>query len=85
MMFFFLFFNDYSARWSVIKSCYYRRRGGEYEEIVVPPSHPGLLLSPCQLTEENEDFSSRQRFHQTAAVRPFYDHDAPHTNIQALR
>lgn len=61
------------------------KRGSEYEEIVVPPSHPGLVLSPCQLTEENEDFSSRLRFHQTAAVRPFYDHDDPHTNIQALR
>ncbi|XP_014285916.1 solute carrier family 12 member 8 isoform X1 [Halyomorpha halys] len=62
------------------------RRGYDYEEIVVPPSHPGVSLSPCQLTEENEDFSSRQRFHQTATVRPLYDHDAQtnQTNIQIL-
>ncbi|XP_073989746.1 solute carrier family 12 member 8 isoform X1 [Rhodnius prolixus] len=61
------------------------KRGVDYEEIVVPPYHPGVELSPSQLTEDNEDFSNRQRFHQTASVRPMYNDDPIQSNIEILR
>lgn len=63
----------------------YSKRGVDYEEIVVPPYHPGVELSPSQLTEDNEDFSNRQRFHQTASVRPMYNDDPIQSNIEILR
>ncbi|XP_014262007.1 solute carrier family 12 member 8 [Cimex lectularius] len=61
------------------------KRGVDYEEIVVSPHHPGVQTSPSQLTEENEDFSNRQRFHQTATIRPLYHDDPLHSNIEILR
>ena len=62
-----------------------RNRGAGYEEIVVPPYHPGVELEAAQQNEENEDFSSRQRFHQSATVKPFYDADPEHSKIEILR
>ncbi|KAL1121936.1 hypothetical protein AAG570_003344 [Ranatra chinensis] len=61
------------------------KRGVGYEEIVVPPYHPGVELASAVQNEDNEDFSNRQRFHQTATVRPFYDDDAEHAKIEILR
>lgn len=63
-----------------------RKRGIDYEEIVIPPQYPGLHLSSDQLNEDNEDFSYRQRFHQTASVRPYgLDPDETYRNVQLLR
>lgn len=47
-----------------------RKRTYEYEEIIVTPIHPPSEIQPSQLTEENQDFAGRQRFHQTANVQP---------------
>lgn len=47
-----------------------RKRTYEYEEIIVTPVHPPSDIEPSQLTEENEDFAGRLRFHQTANVQP---------------
>lgn len=30
--------------------------------------HPGLDVSTAQLNEDNEDFSNRRRYHQSATV-----------------
>ncbi|BES94553.1 Amino acid permease [Nesidiocoris tenuis] len=69
---------------ALLRFCGHRSVG--YEEIVVPPTLSGVELSPSQLNEDNEDFSSRQRFHQTASVRPLYHDEHPdHTNIEVLR
>lgn len=62
------------------------KRGIDYEEIVIPPQYPGLHLSSDQLNEDNEDFSYRQRFHQTASVQPYgLDPDETYRNVQLLR
>lgn len=64
------------------------RRGTDYEEIVVAPNHPGVELWPSHQNEENEDFSNRLKFHQTATVLPPSQQD-PNMNspadIQILR
>lgn len=62
-----------------------RKRGVEFEEIVVPMATPGVQLSPSQLTDENEDFSNRQRFHQTATIRPLVNSEPTYSDIQILR
>lgn len=51
---------------------YSRRKVYDYEQIVVTPVHPGIETSPAQLNEENEDFSGRRRYHQTATVTGQY-------------
>uniref|UniRef100_A0A0A9YXX5 Solute carrier family 12 member 8 n=2 Tax=Lygus hesperus TaxID=30085 RepID=A0A0A9YXX5_LYGHE len=61
------------------------RRSVDYEEIVMPPVLPDVEFSPSQLNEDNEDFSNRQRFHQTASVRALYHDDPDHNNIEVLR
>ncbi|RZF36662.1 hypothetical protein LSTR_LSTR012748 [Laodelphax striatellus] len=62
------------------------KRTVEFEEIVVPPETPGVHLSPSQLTDENEDFANRQRFHQSATIRPIPDSDhAAYGDVQILR
>ncbi|XP_075217046.1 solute carrier family 12 member 8 isoform X2 [Lycorma delicatula] len=61
------------------------KRGTDFEEIVVAPATPGVMLSPSQLTDENEDFSNRQRFHQTATIRPMVDSDPTYSDVQILR
>ncbi|XP_046383310.1 solute carrier family 12 member 8 isoform X1 [Ischnura elegans] len=47
------------------------KRVQEYEQIVVTPLQPDCLAtsSPLQLTEENEDFASRRRYHQSSTVQ----------------
>ena len=46
----------------------YRKRVYDYEQIVVTPVHPGLDVMSSQLNEDNEDFSNRRRYHQSATV-----------------
>lgn len=53
----------------------YRKRNTEYEQIVVTPSCPGVNLRSDQLNEENEDFSSRRRYHQTSIIQGHYVDD----------
>jgi len=46
-----------------------RRKPKGYEEIVVTSVDPHMDTDVSQLTEENEDFASRSRYHQTSTVR----------------
>uniref|UniRef100_A0A669BF24 Solute carrier family 12 member 8 n=1 Tax=Oreochromis niloticus TaxID=8128 RepID=A0A669BF24_ORENI len=47
-----------------------RRKGSPRDEIVVTPSLSGTLgLKTKQLTEENADFASRHRYHQSSFIR----------------
>lgn len=39
----------------------------EYEQVIVTP-HVNVNLTQTQLNEDNEDFSSRRRYHQTGTV-----------------
>ncbi|KAG8323037.1 hypothetical protein J6590_013031 [Homalodisca vitripennis] len=63
------------------------RRGVDYEEIVIPPEVPHLNVSSDQINEENEDFAYRQRFHQTASIRPMTLQQGEQTyrDVQLLR
>ncbi|XP_057655206.1 solute carrier family 12 member 8 isoform X2 [Diorhabda carinulata] len=45
------------------------RRVTDYEQIIVTPVHPGLDVTSSQLNEDNEDFSNRRRYHQSATVQ----------------
>ncbi|XP_061827723.1 solute carrier family 12 member 8 isoform X2 [Nerophis lumbriciformis] len=45
------------------------RRASPRDETVVTPSLSGLGLQTKQLTEENADFSSRRRYHQSSFIR----------------
>ncbi|KAK2725900.1 solute carrier family 12 member 8-like isoform X2 [Artemia franciscana] len=45
-----------------------KKRQG-YEQIVVPSGIPDLDIQADQLTEENDDFSSRSRYHQSSTVK----------------
>ncbi|KAJ8305100.1 hypothetical protein KUTeg_017348 [Tegillarca granosa] len=55
-------------------------RGGKakQEEIVVAPKTPAVQTMAAQLTEDNEDFASRGRYHQSEVVRgeDFDDYDS---------
>lgn len=53
---------------SLIKLCFSKRHY-EYEQIVVTPVHPVMDLTPQQLNEDNEDFASRRRYHQSSTVQ----------------
>lgn len=51
------------------------KRVHEYEHVVVTPSCPNMPLTAAQLNEENEDFASRRRYHQSAVVQGHYVDD----------
>lgn len=52
------------------------KRVQEYEHIVVTPVCPGVEVQPAQLNEDNEDFASRRRYHQSSTVHgKFVDDD----------
>jgi len=40
----------------------------EYEQIIVTPTHGGIDVTQAQLNEDNVDFASRRRYHQSATV-----------------
>ncbi|KAK4871857.1 hypothetical protein RN001_015981 [Aquatica leii] len=44
------------------------KRSHEYEQIVVTPVYSGVNLTSAQLNEDNEDFASRRRYHQSSTV-----------------
>ncbi|KAL6100656.1 slc12a8 [Pungitius sinensis] len=47
----------------------FRKKGCSRDEIVVTPSLSGFGLKTKQLTEENADFASRHRYHQSSFIR----------------
>lgn len=47
-----------------------RTKGLPQDEIVLTPSLPGVGLKTKQLTEENADFASRLRYHQSSFIGP---------------
>ncbi|KAL9699825.1 hypothetical protein quinque_003266 [Culex quinquefasciatus] len=51
------------------------KRVHDYEQVVVTPSCPNVPLASAQLNEENEDFASRRRYHQSAVVHGHYVDD----------
>lgn len=57
------------VRWlkSVVMRCF-GSRVYEYEQIIVTPVHPGVHVTASQLNEDNEDFASRRRYHQSSTV-----------------
>ncbi|KAK7579906.1 hypothetical protein V9T40_000535 [Parthenolecanium corni] len=64
----------------------FRRRVTEYEEIIVTPIYPPGDFESSQITEENEDFAGRQRFHQTANVQPVIGKQIrPSDSVQILQ
>lgn len=48
------------------------KRVYDYEQIVVTPVHHGVETWSTQLNEDNDDFSERRRYHQTATVTGQY-------------
>lgn len=47
------------------------------EQVVVTPRTPSVRTSQAQLTEDNEDFASRGRYHQSEIVKgKNFDDDA---------
>ena len=42
-----------------------RRAATHYERMVVTPMAPGVNVQQTQVTEENEDFEGRSRYHQS--------------------
>ncbi|KAF2883023.1 hypothetical protein ILUMI_23161 [Ignelater luminosus] len=57
-------------RWlkSVLLRCF-GRRFYEYERIVVTPTYPAVDITTAQLNEDNQDFASRRRYHQSATMQ----------------
>lgn len=47
----------------------YSKRVQDYEQIVVTPVHPGVEVTSAQMNEENQDFASRRRYHQSSTVQ----------------
>lgn len=56
---------------NVVFRCF-GKRVHDYEQVVVTPSCPNVPLAAAQLNEENEDFASRRRYHQSAVVQGHY-------------
>ncbi|KAB0801518.1 hypothetical protein PPYR_05872 [Photinus pyralis] len=52
---------------SVLLQCL-GKRSHEYEQIVVTPVYSDVNLTSAQLNEDNEDFASRRRYHQSSTV-----------------
>lgn len=70
-----LFYFDFFILLDFLIQKIIRKRSTEYEQIVVTPSCPGVDLRSDQLNEENEDFSSRRRYHQTSVIQGHYVDD----------
>ena len=63
------------AEWSAVdwltttvRSCC-RRGPAPPEHIVVTPNTPAMSTMAAQLTEDNEDFADRSRYHQSEVVK----------------
>ncbi|XP_044740944.1 solute carrier family 12 member 8 isoform X2 [Chrysoperla carnea] len=56
-------------RWlknAILRLC--GKRVQEYEQIIVTPNHPGVDMTSSQINEDNIDFASRRRYHQSSTV-----------------
>ena len=51
-----------------VSSHFSSKKVNDYEQVLVTP-HVNLDLTQTQLNEENEDFSSRRRYHQTLQIQ----------------
>ncbi|CAO1350210.1 unnamed protein product [Diamesa serratosioi] len=60
-------FNFFVWLKSVVFRCF-GKKTHDYEQVIVTP-HCNVNLTQDQLNEDNEDFSSRRRYHQTANVQ----------------
>ena len=47
------------------------------EQMIVPHGAPAMDTESAQLTEENEDFASRERYHQSEVVKGNHFTDYP--------
>lgn len=47
----------------------YSKRPLEYEQLVVTPVHADISLEQERLNDDNEDFASRRRYHQSTALQ----------------
>ncbi|GBP86819.1 Solute carrier family 12 member 8 [Eumeta japonica] len=45
------------------------KRPLEYEQLVVTPVHSNIRVEPERLNDDNEDFASRRRYHQSTALQ----------------
>jgi solute carrier family 12 (potassium/chloride transporters), member 8 len=48
---------------------FFSKKVNDYEQVIVTTPHVNLNLTQTQLNEENEDFISRRRYHQTDIVQ----------------
>ncbi|XP_019751109.1 solute carrier family 12 member 8 [Hippocampus comes] len=55
-----------------------RRRASPRDEIILTPSLSGVGLTTKQLTEENADFASRSRYHQSSFIKRDETVQPPH-------
>lgn len=57
---------------------YFRRGPVPPEQIVITPNTPAMETMAAQLTEDNEDFADRGRYHQSEIVKGnnFEDYDS---------
>ncbi len=57
---------------------HFRRGPPPPEQIVVTPNTPAMNTMAAQLTEDNEDFANRGRYHQSEIVKgdDFDDYDS---------
>ncbi|XP_066938133.1 solute carrier family 12 member 8 [Macrobrachium rosenbergii] len=53
------------------------QRPAEYDQVIVTPLHPGVEITANQLTEENEDFAARSRYHQSTPGQALPDLPEP--------
>ncbi|XP_063219479.1 solute carrier family 12 member 8 [Bacillus rossius redtenbacheri] len=57
-----------------LKMCFLklvRKRSQEYEQIVLTPSCPEVVVNASQINEENEDFASRKRYHHSSNIQGY--------------
>lgn len=57
-----------AANGSCLCFCVCRRRPSPKEQIVVTPAFATVGMETTQLTEENADFASRDRYHQSSLI-----------------
>ena len=61
----------YKSKMRIMRTCLFAPFSGKgsQEEIVVAPTTPAVTTLAAQLTEDNEDFASRGRYHQSEVVQ----------------
>lgn len=68
-------FTPFNTLWFKYEICDYyvfpipRKRPLEYEQLVVTPVHSDIRVEQERLNDDNEDFASRRRYHQSTAMQ----------------